>query len=196
MKIILASSSIYRQGLLNDVGLSVDICAPDVDETPIVGETPIQTAEMRADAKALAVANQFPTALVIGADQVCYLDGVLMGKPQSENEWLDRLQKMRGKTHHLTTAVSLVSLEQNIHRKFYETTNILFRSDLTDSELRAYVEDGEAKKCAGGYMMERKGAWMIERIEGDWQNVIGLPIFPLLRELKDLKVSSMEDVLK
>jgi len=196
MEIILASSSIYRQALLRDVGVSVEICAPDVDETPIIGETPIQTAEMRAEAKAVHVANQFPSALVIGADQVCYLDGVLMGKPQSENEWFNRLQRMRGRTHHLTTAVSLISLEHQIHRSFYETTNIVFRSDLTDAELRAYVEDGEAKKCAGGYMMERKGAWMIERIEGDWQNVIGLPIFPLLTELKALNVCSMEDVLK
>ena len=103
---------------------------------------------------------------------------------------------MRGRTHHLTTAVSLVSLEHQIHRKFYETTNIVFRGDLTDAELRAYVENGEAKRCAGGYMMERKGAWMIERIEGDWQNVIGLPIFPLLTELRDLNISSMEDVLR
>ena len=70
--------------------------------------------------------------------------------------------------------------------EFVETTKSILSSDLSDDDLRAYVDIGEARQCAGGYMMERRGAWLIEKIEGDWQNVIGLPIFPLLKHLKAL----------
>ena len=195
MQIILASSSIYRQGLLSDIGIAVDIYAPNVDESAIIGESPVQTAQLRAFEKARVIADIFPDACVIGADQVCYQGGVLMGKPKCEKEWFARLQNMRGKTHFLTTAVTILSKNHGIKSAFKETTNVIFRSDLTDSELRLYVQNGEARNCAGGYMMEKKGAWMIERIEGDWQNVIGLPIFPLITELKSLGVLNMEGVL-
>ena len=127
---------------------------------------------------------------MIGADQVCYIDDVVMDKPKSSEEWFVRLQAMRGRGHKLSTAVCLMrrgaTEESNVLVEFVETTRVYFRSDLSDADLRAYVEIGEARKCAGGYMMEQRGAWLIERIERDWQNVIGLPIFPLLGHLKTL----------
>ena len=114
----------------------------------------------------------------------------VMDKPKSSTEWLSRLQTMRGRSHKLSTAVCLMgrgaSDEDNVLREFVETTRVYFRSDLKDDALQAYVDFGEARNCAGGYMMEQRGAWLIEKIEGDWQNVIGLPIFPLLAHLKEL----------
>ena len=190
MKLMLASSSPYRQGLLRDVGLNVLAVGANVDEYSIVGKTPIETAQKRARAKAQSVSLLHPDYIVIGADQVCYIDDVVMDKPKSSTEWLSRLQAMRGRSHKLSTAVCLMgrgaSDEDNVLREFVETTQVYFRSDLKDDALQAYVDLGEARNCAGGYMMEQRGAWLIEKIEGDWQNVIGLPIFPLLAHLKEL----------
>ena len=188
MKLMLASSSPYRQGLLRDVGLNVLAVGANVDEYSIVGKTPIETAQKRARAKAQSVSLLHPDYIVIGADQVCYIDDVVMDKPKSSTEWLSRLQAMRGRSHKLSTAVCLMgrgaSDEDNVSREFVETTRVYFRSDLKDDALQAYVDLGEARNCAGGYMMEQRGAWLIEKIEGDWQNVIGLPIFSSARSPK------------
>ena len=188
MKLMLASSSPYRQALLRDVGLNVLATGANVDEYSILGQSPIETAQKRAFAKAQHVASVHPEYVVIGADQVCYLDELVLDKPQSSDEWFSRLQSMRGRFHYLSTAVCLLRKnangEQDLHTEFVETTKVYFRADLSDDDLRMYVDIGEASQCAGGYMMERKGAWLIEKIEGDWQNVIGLPIFPLLKHLK------------
>ena len=204
--IVLASSSPYRRQLLLDVGIDCTCESSIVDEYGIRGGTPMETAILRARAKAEDVAqrltNRERMTIVIGADQVCYLDQELMGKPKSDSEWLSRLQQLRGKTHHLSTAVCMLSCDQGIRddqgieeknveaqvkwqmEEFIETTAITFRQNISDEALHRYVSIGEARNCAGGYMMERKGAWLIERIDGDWQNVIGLPIFPLITRLQ------------
>ena len=190
MKLMLASSSPYRQALLRDVGLNVSAIGADIDEYSILGRTPVETAQKRARSKAKAVFIKHPEYIVIGADQVCYIDNVVMDKPKSSAEWLSRLQKMRGRSHNLSTAVCLMGNgakgDNAILTEFVETTRVHFRSDISDADLQTYVDIGEARKCAGGYMMEQRGAWLIEKIEGDWQNVIGLPIFPLLGYLKRL----------
>lgn len=183
-QIILASSSRWRCKLLTDIGLQVQAIAPEVEEEQIWGESPIETAALRGRAKAEEVFSRHPDAWVIGADQVCHFQGQTIGKPQSEESWLKRLQEMRGRRHYLTTAVSIISEQET--RDFYETTTVWFRADIPLSALQRYIEIGEAKNCAGGYMMESRGAWLIEKIEGDWQNVIGLPIFPLTRHLREM----------
>lgn len=190
MKLMLASSSPYRQALLRDVGVNVSATGANIDEYSILGHTPVETAQKRARAKAHAVCNIHTDYIVIGADQVCYIDDVVMDKPKSSEEWFTRLQLMRGRSHNLSTAVCLVRRDasgaEEVLTEFVETTKVYFRSDLSDEDLRSYVNIGEARQCAGGYMMERRGAWLIQKIEGDWQNVIGLPIFPLLKHLKML----------
>jgi len=184
--IILASGSQWRKKLLVDIGLNVIAIAAEIEEGDIIGDTPINTAIGRAQAKAEDVLGRYPEAMIIGADQVCHLEGQTIGKPSSDQEWLDRLEKMRGKNHFLTTAVSIRSADHRID--FHETTMVKFRKDLPREVLQRYIETNEARNCAGGYMMERKGAWLIEKIEGDWQNVIGLPIFSLTEHLRSLGV--------
>lgn len=186
-QIILASSSKWRCKLLTDIGLDVKAIPADIDEEAIVGGSPIETAVLRADAKAQEVSSRYPDAWVIGADQVCHFNGAAIGKPKSEQVWFERLFSMRGHGHDLTTAVSIISRQGT--RRFYETTSVWFREDISEEVLRRYIEIGEAKDCAGGYMMEGRGAWLIERIEGDWQNVIGLPIFPLTKHLREMGLS-------
>jgi septum formation protein len=209
MHIILASTSQYRKQLLEHIGLEVQCIGSNVDEEPILGKNPIETSQLRAREKARSVATKLfddqewkdrivgrdhldrgTQSIVIGADQVVYIGGECFGKPKDEQEWKTRLQKFSGRSHQLTTSVSLWNCgigEENPKEIsiFSEHTTIFFR-ELQPSEIEHYVEIGEAKNCAGGYMIEGVGSSLIERIEGDYQNVIGLPIFPLLKELRAL----------
>jgi septum formation protein len=182
MKVILASSSRWRAALLEEVGLSCEVVVPGVDEAAITADTPVQTAICRAIAKAESVAQDHPDAVVIGADQVIHLDGQTIGKPADAADWLAQLQALRGRTHQLSTAVAIVASGQTEH--FHVDTLVSFRSDLTDAELRAYVAHGEARGCAGGYMVEKRGAWLVERIDGDWLNVVGMPVLELITRLR------------
>ena len=186
MRIYLASTSPWRLELLRSTGLQVSSLAPSVREEDLVGATPAATASLRAAAKADAGWSQVNEGIVIGADQVAHIDGVSFGKPTDPHSWLQRLQRLRGREHLLTTAVSLRAAGHS--DDFHVTTAIRFRSDLTDSELQAYVDCGEAAGCAGGYMMERRGGWLIESVAGDHHNIIGLPLFPLLARLRGLGV--------
>jgi len=184
--IILASGSQWRRQLLLDIGLDVTAISAKIIEEEIWGRSPLETATLRAQAKANEVLSRHPSALVIGADQVCHFQGKTIGKPASDSEWLDRLMSMRGQEHSLTTAVAIRSDEHEID--FYESTKVYFRNSLTKDVLQRYIALNEARNCAGGYMMEKRGAWLIERIEGDWQNVIGLPIFSLTHHLRSIGI--------
>ncbi|MBM76317.1 MAG: septum formation protein Maf [Proteobacteria bacterium] len=195
MVLVLASTSPWRLNLLTSVGFSPIAVDPKVDEDPIVGENPVQTAQLRAAAKSAAVLKKKlnegadRSLVIVAADQVVYLDDVIFGKPRSDSLWFERLKKLRGQAHGLTTAVEVIFVEsEKIIRKisFHETTKIHMRSDLSDEELWAYVRLGEASGCAGGYMVERGGAWLISQIEGDYSNVVGLPIPSLVQALREL----------
>lgn len=180
--LVLASSSQWRRQLLEEAGIAVECVPPQVDEAPILGTTPVETAILRASAKAMAVAEQRSERLILGADQVIHLDGEAIGKPPDDATWRARLIAMRGRSHALTTAVALwdgQELEQTS-----VTTMVRFRQDISDAELDAYIACGEAKGCAGGYMIERRGAWLVESIEGDWLNVVGLPVLTVVGMLR------------
>jgi septum formation protein len=96
---------------------------------------------------------------------------------------MTRLTAFRGRTHLLTTAVALVGGGWP-EELFSVDTRVRFRADVTDAELRAYIAHGEARGCAGGYMVEQRGVWLIETIDGDWTNVVGLPVFDLVTRLR------------
>jgi septum formation protein len=181
-KVVLASGSEWRLRLLHEAGVPCEAVSPGTVEDAVVETDPMKRAVGRATAKALAVASGRPDALVIGADQVVHLDGQLFGKPRDDAHWREMLGALVGKTHSLTTGVALVG--EGINEAFHVTTTVTFRADLTDDELRAYVASGEARSCAGGYMVERRGAWLVARIDGDWNNVIGLPIGAVIARLR------------
>lgn len=169
--------------MLKDAGIEAEGVAPDVDEATIVGAIPEETARHRAVAKAIEVSARLTDRLVIGADQVAHLDGQPFGKPTSTEDWRERLRALRGKAHTLTTAVALAE-GGALAESFSVDTRVSIRGDLRDEEIEDYIASGEGLPCAGGYMAERRGAWLVERIDGDWQNVIGLPLFPLLARLR------------
>ena len=180
--LILASTSQWRRQLLEAAGIEAECIASGVDEDSILGKTPEETAVLRAEAKAMAVARQRPGVLILGADQVIHLDGEAIGKPPSDAVWRERLKAMRGRPHALTTAIALWD-GQGLQREAV-TTMVQFRHDITDEELDAYIACGEARGCAGGYMVERRGAWLVESIDGDWLNVVGLPVLKVVSMLR------------
>ena len=181
--IVLASSSPWRQRILLDAGIRCTALPSHVNEAAITGANPREVACNRARAKASDVSARCPDALVIGADQVIHLDGEAIGKPRSSAEWMARLMAFRGRTHLLTTAVVLMG-GGGPEELFSVDTRVRFRTDVTDDELRAYIAHGEARGCAGGYMVEQRGVWLIEAIDGDWTNVVGLPVFDLVSRLR------------
>lgn len=186
--LVLASSSRWRAQILRETGIDVELCPSPADETSVQDADPVRLAKGRALVKALAVAALRPEAWVIGADQVAHLDGEPFGKPESPEDHLVRLRQLRGRTHRLTTALALVRSSPEggpvVVEAFEEHTDITFRADLTEEELAAYVRSGEGSECAGGYRAEARGAQLIARVDGDWTNVIGLPIHRLVDHLR------------
>jgi septum formation protein len=192
--LVLASASPWRQKLLADVGIAVMLHPSPADEDAITDVDPVARACGRAALKAAAVAPSHPDALVIGADQVAHLGGEAFGKPRDPDDHRRRLRLLRGQTHALVTAVTLhpgamlsgrtTSPPLRAPATFTVETRLRFRGDTSDAELDAYVASGDGSGCAGGYRAEGPGALLIEGVEGDWFNVIGLPVFALVTELR------------
>lgn len=182
MQIVLASASPWRRKLLHDAGLDVLGEAARIDETDFDGEGAAGMALARARAKAADVASRHPAAWVIGADQVVHQDGERFGKPTDPADHLARLQSMRGRTHELVTGWVLVG--PGTPAEGVCVTRMHVRADLTDDELAAYVANGEGRGCAGGYAAEGLGGFLFSAIEGDWFNVIGLPLFEVQTALR------------
>ena len=184
MKLTLASASPWRRDMLLAAGLEVEAVASGVDERAVQADHPVDLAIELASAKASAVASR-QGGWVLGADQVVW-DGVeVFGKPTDPTDHLRRLQAMRGGTHELITAWCLVTPDGD-RRIGVERTRLTVRADLSDAELQAYVDTGEGSGCAGGYAIEGHGAWLFESVDGDWFNIVGLPLFAVLTALRDL----------
>jgi septum formation protein len=189
-RLILASSSAYRRELLGRLHLPFEAIAPHIDESPLPGEAPEATALRLARAKAEAIAQQHPGALVIGSDQVATLDGAQIGKPGDHPRALAQLQTMRGREVVFHTALCLwdgrvpdaVQLE-NV--KVF----VRFR-DLLDAELDAYLRIEQPYDCAGSAKNEGLGIALIERIDSsDPTALTGLPLIALTGMLRRAGVS-------
>jgi septum formation protein len=178
--VVLASTSSARIALLRAAGIVFSAVSPKVDEEQITADGAVALAMARAEAKARAV----PGEIVIGADQVAHFRGRTFGKPRDPEDHRARLRELRGKTHTLTTGV--VVLRGDAAIRLTVESRITFRRDLTDEELDAYVATGEGSYCAGGYAVEGLGANLIARIDGDYTNVLGLPLYDVIDALRRL----------
>jgi septum formation protein len=182
-ELILASTSAWRRRMLEDAGLRVRCEAPDVDERATHDPDPAVLAARLATLKARAVARRVGGAYVLGADQVV-TDGVaIWGKPVDADDHRRRLRAMRGRSHELVTGFTLIRPDGE-ERGGIERTRMHARADVTDAELDAYVASGEGSGCAGGYAFEGRGNFLFERIEGDYWNVIGLPLLRVVELLR------------
>lgn len=190
----LASQSPRRRQLLEAAGFSLTIVPADIDETRQEGETPTHLVERLARQKAEAtrgsLAGRATEDVLLAADTIVWTeDGDVLGKPTDEKAARAMLLELSGRAHHVSTGVCLMHLDPTAKalatRSFVETTRVSF-FDLTDEEIRAYVASGEPMDKAGAYGIQGRGRLLVSGIEGDWANVVGLPVARVVRELEAL----------
>jgi septum formation protein len=189
MKIILASSSPRRAGILRDAGIVFEIRATEIDETALPCETAQAMVARLAEAKARAAAAQIGTAMheciIVGADTTIELGGEVLGKPRDSAHAREMIARLSGRTHHVLTGVFLLRLPGIATRAAVENSVVTF-APLSEKEIDAYVASGEPMGKAGAYAIQGLAGRYIPRIEGCYFNVVGLPLaklYALLREL-------------
>ena len=180
---LLASTSPWRRQLLESVGLRFQCVDPEVDERAVTIADPGELVRELARRKASAVWSKRPECWVLGADQMLYDEHGVWGKPDNPEEHFERLKAMRGQSHTLVTGFCIIPGDDAAYVST-EETRLWVRSDLEDSELRAYVATGEGSQCAGGYAIEGLGAFLFDRVDGDYTNILGLPLFRVLDVLR------------
>jgi septum formation protein len=182
--LILASTSIYRSQLLSTLQIPFQTAAPDVDETPLPGESAEQTSLRLSRVKAQVVAERFPGALIIGSDQVALLEGKQLGKPLNHDNAVKQLRSMRGKVVTFYTALSLLNAANGEMQTDVDITKVSFR-DLSDDAIERYLLKEQPYHCAGSAKSEGLGIALIGRIEGNDPNaLIGLPLILLVGMLE------------
>ncbi len=196
-RLVLASTSVFRKALLQQVGLVVEGLAPDTDEESLRLEDPKSLASARSEAKGLSLA--FSTSdesfLAIAADQVLDFEGRAFGKADNADQAKQRLREFSGKRHYLHSAYTLVYYGPNGPKILISkviSAEMQMRA-LRDSEIEAYVATGEWKGCAGCYQYENQGMNLFETMKGDISTVIGLPLPDLLDDLRVLGVNPLEN---
>ena len=180
--IILASASPRRTELLSTAGIECTVKVADVEEKIDDGLTPAEVVRSLALQKAQAVADKNPEAIVIGADTIVVLDDVILGKPQSEENAVEMLTSLSGRSHTVYTGVALIKGDKV--RNFCEATQVEFY-DLTKEDIDAYVATKDCMDKAGAYGIQTNGCVLIRKIDGDYFNVVGLPVSKVYRELRD-----------
>lgn len=185
MQLILASTSPYRRELLSRLKIPFEVFAPDLDETPLPGETPVQTATRLAEAKARVAGARFPEALIIGSDQVATLDGMQLGKPHTHENATRQLRMMRGRSVVFNTALCLYNSQSGTVQNRLVPFTVTFR-DLSDAQIEHYLTKEQPYNCAGSAKSEGLGIALIARMEGDDPNaLIGLPMIALIDMLQN-----------
>ncbi len=190
--LVLASASPRRQELLRNAGITFTVYPANIPEQPRRGENPCKCAERLAREKALAVFRQHPANFVLGADTIVVVDGEILGKPRDEADAMRMLRLLSGRTHQVTTGVclagSLRTGNQKLETGFEDTrseTTLVTMTTLTDEDIRSYIATGEPMDKAGAYAIQGIASRWIPRIEGDYFNVVGLPVALVYRMLQE-----------
>lgn len=184
MQIILASTSRYRQEIIARLGLPFSAVPPVCDETPLPGESALDTAVRLARSKAQSLAADYPNALIIGSDQVALLDGQQIGKPGSFENGVAMLQWMSGRTVVFHSALALYNTASGRLQETVGITRVTLRQ-LTEQQIRNYLtREPDALHCAGSAKSEGLGGALLEKVESDDPNaLIGVPLFQLISML-------------
>jgi septum formation protein len=199
--IVLASASPRRQELLRSAGIPFTVQPADIDETPLAGEAPRDCAERLARKKALAVFRIRPQECVLGADTIVVIDDMVLGKPRDAGDAGRMLRLLSGRTHAVITGVCVAgkrrardprsvasedapSADGQDLQTTSETT-LVSMCELSDDEISDYVATGEPMDKAGAYAIQGLASRWIPRIEGDYSNVVGLPVALVYRMLRE-----------
>ena len=195
--LVLASASPRRQELLRAAGIPFTVQSADIDETPLPNEDPVLYVERLAREKALTVWRTRPNDLVLGADTTVVVDGTMLAKPTDAEDAARMLHLLSGRSHQVITGVCLAGPPTNNNQQnrrtengelttASETTLVTF-AKLSDTDIRGYVTTSEPMDKAGAYAIQGIASRWIPRIEGDYSNVVGLPValvYQMLRERK------------
>jgi septum formation protein len=189
MKLILASSSPYRRELLERLRIPFEVMPPELDETPLPGETPHRLTERLAIAKARRIVETERDALVIGSDQVAVYNGEIVGKPHSHDRAVEQLRAASGRTVTLYTGLALVNGNNGRVQCEVIPYRVTFRP-LNDELIESYLRKEQPYSCAGSVRSEGLGIALLEKFEGDDPNtLIGLPLIRLVRMLENEGIS-------
>jgi septum formation protein len=181
-RLLLASTSPQRRAILEQLGIPFDVVAPRYEEHDPPDADAVELVREHARQKARSVAGEAGERPVLGVDTTVLLDGRVLGKPAGAEEAAGMLDALGGRTHAVVSGLCLVTpgWEELVH----DTTRVTFR-ELTARDLAAYVATGEWANRAGGYAIQGRGAALVERVEGDYLNVVGLPAAALVRLLAE-----------
>jgi len=185
-KIILASKSPRRREILSMAGLEFSVIPSDCDEG-INESSPGELVSKLSALKANDIASRIKEdCYIIGSDTIVYFDGVVMGKPKNKEEAFRMLKILNGQTHSVYTGVTVIDRVSGQTETFFEKTDVTFWN-VSDPEIIQYVNSGDPMDKAGGYGIQGIGTFLVQKINGDYFTVVGLPISHLLRVLKELE---------
>ena len=185
-KIILASNSPRRKEILENLNIKFDVLSPDADESSVDKTLPPELyVENLASLKAFAAAKKTVLQkIIIGADTVVALDDKILLKPKDDDDAFNMLKSLSGRVHSVYTGICVVNSHTAKSCIAYEKTDVYFRN-LDDDEILRYIQTGESADKAGAYGIQGLGSLFIEKIDGDYFNVVGLPVCKLAKILKD-----------
>ena len=183
MKLILASSSEYRAKLLELAGFEYEVRKPHIDETVVTGKRlpPAEVVRSLAAQKTIAVWEKNDSEIICGADTIVSIDDEIFGYPRDRDDARRMLKQLSGNMHEVYTGVHIYG--DYIELSFYDKT-IVNMYELTDKEIENYLDTEEFWSRPGGYDISRKGGTLIEGINGDFNNILGLPVGLLIRQLR------------
>ena len=184
--IILASASPRREALLGRVIDDFKVIPSNAAEQAPDGRHPAELAMANALAKALDVASNHPHALVIGADTVVVLDGTIMGKPRDRDHAIEMLSALSGTVHAVITGVALVHAEEKLQLTGHELTEVTFKR-LSEVQIARYVDEKMPLDKAGAYGIQELGEGFVESVDGDYENVVGLPLELVSKRMNNIK---------
>ena len=181
--IVLASTSVFRKTILEKLGLPFICANPNVDETPHLNEQAGELVKRLALAKAKALSNTYPNHLIIGGDQVCVINGNIIGKPYTEEQAYQQLRSASGQKITFYSGLALFNTQTGNEQVLCEPFHIYFRS-LTDNEIYHYIAKERPLMCAGSIKSEGLGITLFDKLEGrDPNTLIGLPLIALTQML-------------
>lgn len=183
MQILLASTSPRRRELLRLLGLTFHIVPPTCEEMLSTHLPPIEQTRQLARDKARSVSNQHPQDLVVGSDTVIEIEGRLLGKPVNMQEAETMLRYLRGRCHQVHTGVAVIHQARKVSIDFVETAQVWIKP-FNEKTLKSYLATEESLGKAGAYSIQGKGAQLIEKIEGDYPTIVGLPLWRTAKVLE------------
>lgn len=190
MKIILASASPRRIELLSQVGINVVVKPAHIDETMFEEEDPRDAILRLAHEKNQAVFKKYPDSCVISADTMVVLDNIAYNKPRDKYDAFHMLKSLSGRTHQVITACVIQTAF--FKEEILSITNVTM-SSLSDYDILSYIDTHEPMDKAGAYAIQGQAGWMIERIEGDFYTVVGLPLNQVVKKLKEKQIIDLQN---